>query len=135
MTYMNASGVAVQSALTGMKLSRNDLLVVHDELDLPFGTVRFRRSSGDGGHNGLKSIYEHIGRGPLLRLRIGIGRPPAGWDVTGWVLGRFSKGERAVLPSVLDRAAEAVERLVSDGYEAAVQWLHGQPGITGKQQH
>ena len=118
-SYMNESGGPV-SALTdffGVPLDR--LVVVHDELDLPYGGLRLKLGGGDNGHNGLKSIRRSMGSGEFHRVRIGIGRPPGRMDAASFVLRDFSVAERKTLALEVDRAADAVEALVLDGLEKA----------------
>jgi PTH1 family peptidyl-tRNA hydrolase len=93
------------------------LVVVHDELDIPFSTIRVKLGGGDNGHNGLKSIRRALGTGDFFRVRIGIGRPPGRQEPADYVLKPFPSAERTELPEVVDRAADAVESLVTDGLE------------------
>lgn len=103
LTFMNLSGESVRALVDFFKIDPEALLVVHDELELPFGEVRFQKGGGLGGHNGLRSLKQHLGTQDFHRLRIGIGRPPRG-DVSSFVLSRFSADEEAVLPRTLDQA-------------------------------
>lgn len=117
-SYMNESGGPVVSLRDYYGADPAHLVVVHDELDLPFGTLRCKLGGGDGGHNGLKSIRASLGTGDFLRVRVGIGRPPGRMDAADYVLRGFSGAERKELPLVVTEAADAVESLVSDGLEA-----------------
>lgn len=126
-TYMNRSGVAVQAAMAALRVPPESVLVAHDELDLSPGTLRFKVGGGPAGHNGIRSVIEHVGGERWLRLRMGIGHPGRGGDVVAWVLGRFSEAEQAHLPAVFDRADEALRRWLEAGLDAARQWLHSQP--------
>jgi peptidyl-tRNA hydrolase, PTH1 family len=108
-TYMNNSG----AALTGFKVEQ--LVVVHDDLDLPAGDVRVKVGGGPGGHNGLRSIIQHLGNG-FVRVRVGIGRPPVGMSVTDYVLGRMDSAVKEAVPL----AADAVETVIETGPEAAM---------------
>jgi peptidyl-tRNA hydrolase, PTH1 family len=122
-TYMNLSGTAVGSAARFYKVAVEDVLVVHDELDLPFGRLQLKNGGGAGGHNGLKSILEHYGQDGFARLRFGIGKPEgpnAKERVSGYVLSGFSKAEEAELPPLLDRAAEMAVAWAQDGLLAAM---------------
>ena len=92
---------------------------MHDDLDLPFGTLRLKRGGGDGGHNGLRSATAALGSREYLRVRFGIGRPPGRQDPADFVLREFTVAERKELPFLVDRAADAVESLIADGLEAA----------------
>ncbi len=118
-TFMNCSGASVVSAYKSLGIQPGDLIVVCDDLDLPFGRLRIRASGGHGGHNGLRDIIGLLGHKDFVRLRIGIGRPERG-DVTGHVLSRFSPPEQKLLPELLDAAAEAAETILSDGVSAAM---------------
>ncbi len=121
-TYMNESGGSVRPATTFFKVPPADVLVVHDELDLPFGQIRLKQGGGDAGHNGLKSITSHLGTPEYMRLRVGIGRPPAGFrgDTADYVLQAFASAERADLDEVVDRAADVVAEVVERGIAAAM---------------
>jgi len=120
-TYMNLSGDAVQPAAAFLNVEPADIVVVHDELDLPWGDVRIKVGGGHAGHNGLRSIIQRLGSPDFARVRIGIGKPPAtfGGDTAAWVLSRFDPVERADLPAVVARAADAVGRILADGVAAA----------------
>lgn len=118
-SYMNTSGGPVAGLLAYTKVPADQLVVIHDELDLPFGGLRLKLGGGDNGHNGLKSIRGAIGTGDYLRVRFGVGRPPGRQDTADYVLSAFSAPERKELPVLLERAADAVETLVVDGLERA----------------
>jgi PTH1 family peptidyl-tRNA hydrolase len=129
-TYMNLSGESVQPAAAFLKVEPRDIIVVHDELDLPWKDVRLKAGGGHAGHNGLRSLVQHLGSPDFVRVRVGIGRPPPGrahGDVHGWVLAGFDPVERAELPAVLDRAADAVRRVVRDGLAEAQKAVHTKP--------
>jgi len=117
-SYMNESGGPVCSLRDFFKSSPEQLVVVHDELDLPFGALRVKCGGGDNGHNGLKSLRRSLGTGEFYRVRVGIGRPPGRQDPADWVLREFSGAERKELDLIVERAADAVESLLSDGLEA-----------------
>lgn len=121
-TFMNLSGQSVQPAAAFFKVEPADVVVVHDELDLPFGQVRLKAGGGDAGHNGLKSITQRLGTNGYTRLRVGIGRPPADFRGSGadYVLQAFSPAEQADLPSVVGGAADAVEMFAREGLSAAM---------------
>jgi PTH1 family peptidyl-tRNA hydrolase len=122
-TYMNESGQAVRRVLDFYKLQPEQLLVMHDELDLPPGTVRLKQGGGHGGHNGLRDIISHCGK-EFLRLRIGIGHPGDKSQVSGFVLRNPGSKERQLIEDSLPGAEQAVERLLQDGLEKAMHWLH-----------
>lgn len=122
-TFMNLSGESVRPAMDFFQVAPEDVVVVHDELDLPFGEVRIKVGGGLAGHNGLRSIAQHLGTQDFLRLRFGIGRPQSG-AVVPYVLGDFSKDERAVLDDHLDRAVAVLETVIAEGPEHAMQVHH-----------
>ncbi|MFW6049882.1 MAG: aminoacyl-tRNA hydrolase [Myxococcota bacterium] len=124
MTYMNLSGESVAPAMKFFKVRLDRLVVVHDELDLPFGVLRIKEGGGTAGHNGLRSIVKHCGGGGFARLRMGIGRPSGKQPVEAWVLSDFDVSERAELDELLDRAAEALEVLLVEGVRAAMNRFH-----------
>ncbi len=126
-TYMNLSGGPVANLLKFYKLEPSRLIVVHDELDIPFDTVRLKFGGGHGGHNGLRDIVSAVGTGDFVRVRVGIGRPPGRQDAADFVLKDFSSTERASLPSLLSDAADAVEAITLDGLTAAQQRFHSPP--------
>jgi len=125
LTFMNESGVAVAGVSGYLRLETARIVVVHDELDLPFGTIRLKSGGGDNGHNGLRSVTAHLGTREYYRVRIGIGRPPGRMDPAAYVLRDFSAAERKELPLVLAEAADAVEALLADGLAAAQNTFHG----------
>lgn len=123
--YMNTSGGPVKAVLKYFKVPPERLIVLHDELDLPAERVRLKSGGGHGGHNGLRSIIQSLGTADFARVRIGIGRPPSERvDTADWVLAPFSRVEREHLPSVIDRACEAVELTVDHGLLVAQNRLH-----------
>jgi PTH1 family peptidyl-tRNA hydrolase len=126
-TYMNLSGESVQPAAAFLGVVPASLVVVHDELDLPWGDVRIKVGGGHAGHNGLRSLIQHLGTAEFTRVRVGIGRPPPGFrgDVADWVLGRFEASEKAELPGVVTQAALAVERILEGGAAAAMNAING----------
>lgn len=119
-TFMNLSGTSVGSACKALGLHPGELIVIHDEIDLPFGALRLKAGGGHGGHNGLRSICQVLGSGEFQRVRIGVGRPPAGGDVAGWVLSPFSAEERRSLEQVIEYSARAVESLLISGMQQAM---------------
>lgn len=123
-SYMNTSGTPVAALLRYFHCAPETLLVIHDDLDLPFGVLKLKRGGGEGGHNGLRSITQALGTKNYLRLRFGIGRPPGRRDPADFVLSRFTKEEAADLPLLVDRAAHAVEDVLQNGLEQAQMRLH-----------
>jgi PTH1 family peptidyl-tRNA hydrolase len=119
-TYMNVSGQAVSDLARRRRVRPENLLIVHDDLDLPLGRLRLKPGNGAGGHNGVRSIIEEIGTKAFPRLRVGIGRPPAGVAPETFVLERFTPEERTVVDEAVERAANAALAVLSDGLEAAM---------------
>jgi PTH1 family peptidyl-tRNA hydrolase len=122
--YMNLSGGPVAALVSFYKIPPERLVVVHDELDIPFGAVRMKLGGGDNGHNGLRSITRSLGTRDYHRVRFGIGRPPGRMDPASYVLRDFTTTERKDLPLFLDRAADATETLITKGLAAAQNVYH-----------
>jgi len=120
-SFMNVSGGPVSSLAKFYGIDSERVVVVHDELDIPFDTMRVKLGGGDNGHNGLKSMRSSFGTGDFHRVRVGIGRPPGRQEVADFVLSDYSSAERKVLPFVVDTAADAVETLVAEGLEKTQQ--------------
>jgi len=125
-TYMNLSGQAVASLLRFYKLPHSRLLVIHDDIDLPFGTIRMRPGGGSGGQKGLASIIQQLGTQEFPRLRVGVGRPSGRMDPADHVLQTFSPAERELLPGVLKTAVEASLSFVKDGLSQAMNQFNGE---------
>ena len=123
-TYMNESGGPVRGLLDYHSIPATDLVVLHDELDIPFASVRLKRGGGEGGHNGLRSITRSTGTKDYLRVRVGIGRPPGRQDPADFVLKDFSATERKELDLLVAEAADATEELLAQGLEAAQNVVH-----------
>ena len=123
-TYMNESGGPVRGLLDYHHLPATDLVAIHDELDIPFASVRLKRGGGEGGHNGLRSITRSTGTKDYLRVRVGIGRPPGRQDPADFVLKDFSATERKELDLLVAEAADATEELLAQGLEAAQNVVH-----------
>jgi PTH1 family peptidyl-tRNA hydrolase len=123
-SYMNLSGGPVAALRDFYKIPPGRIVVVHDELDLPFGTLRLKQGGGDNGHNGLRSVTRALAEPGYHRVRVGIGRPPGRMDPADFVLRDFSAAERRELPLLIDRAADAVETLLQDGLVAAQNVYH-----------
>ena len=115
--YMNEVGGPVSALVKFYKVPVERVVAVHDELDLPFDTLRVKLGGGDNGHNGLRSMRKSLDSGEFHRVRVGIGRPPGRQDPAGFVLSDYSSVERKILPFQVDRAADAVETLLSDGLQ------------------
>ena len=115
-TFMNNSGMAVQAIKEYYKLEMEDIIVIHDDIDLPFGTVKFKIGGGHGGHNGLRSIDSHIGK-EYIRVRIGVGKPQDKSDVANYVLNNFSKEELNKLQDIIPHIINAIKALKSEDIE------------------
>lgn len=122
--YMNTSGGPVSSLLKYYKVAPEDLIVVHDEFDLPFGQLKLKRGGGSGGHNGLKSITQSLGTQDYIRLRFGVGRPPGRQDPADFVLSPFSSKEDKEVDLLIALAADAVEDVLLLGLDKATMRLH-----------
>jgi peptidyl-tRNA hydrolase, PTH1 family len=119
-TFMNKSGEAVQPLMAFHKVELSNLIVVHDEIEIPFGEIRIQRNRGAGGHNGLKSINELLGTQDYWRMRLGVGRPPIPqMDVAAWVLQNFSKEEMSQMSTFLNAAGDALECIIFEGGDKA----------------
>lgn len=117
--FMNESGGPIKSILDFYDVPPENLIVVHDELDIAFATIRLKFGGGDNGHNGLKSIKKSIGTGEYFRARVGIGRPVGRQDPADFVLSPFSSGERKELPELIGRSCDAIETLITQGLDTA----------------
>ncbi|GAC1622008.1 MAG: aminoacyl-tRNA hydrolase [Nevskia sp.] len=122
-TFMNRSGEAIQPLAAFYKIASSDILVAHDELDLPTGTMRLKRGGGHGGHNGLRSVHQHLGE-DYLRLRIGIGHPGTKEQVLNYVLGRASGADEKLIHDGVAEAVAAVPTWLAQTWEKAMQQLH-----------
>ena len=119
--YMNASGAPIRAMCDYYKiLPEEELIVVYDNIDLEPGQIRIRKRGSAGGHNGMKDIIRHLGTQTFTRVKIGVGAKPPGWDLVDHVLGRFSSEERKVVDEAIRRAADAVEMILQDGVDAAM---------------
>ncbi|HKI58186.1 MAG TPA: aminoacyl-tRNA hydrolase [Trueperaceae bacterium] len=123
-TYMNLSGQAVLAALTREGATPGELLVIHDDLDLPLGRLRFRVGGGAGGQRGVQDVIDRLGPG-FVRLKVGISRPPPEWAPERWVLSRFQEADLPILDRVVAAAADGVEALLSYGLDGAMNRLNG----------
>lgn len=123
-TFMNRSGDCIAPLLYTYKCGPSDLLVLHDDLDLPFASLRIKRSGGDGGHRGVRSIIDSLEANDFVRFRLGIGRPAPETDPTDYVLDPWNREEREKLPQVIEHVLEAIESLLVEGVEAAMNRYH-----------
>ncbi|MBD1543358.1 aminoacyl-tRNA hydrolase [Arthrobacter sp. IA7] len=123
-TYMNVSGGPVSALARFYDVEPSRVVAVHDEIDIPFNTVKLKIGGGEGGHNGLRDISKALATKDYLRVRVGVGRPPGRMDTADYVLRDFGTAERKELPFLLDDAADAVELLIREGLTAAQQQFH-----------
>jgi len=119
-TFMNLSGASVGSALKSLGVDPGDLIVIHDDIDLPFGQLKFKCGGGHGGHNGIRHICQVLGHGDFVRCKIGVGRPAEGGEVVSHVLKPFNAAERKSLDRLLDGAVEALQVMIGEGLAAAM---------------
>lgn len=124
MSYMNVSGGPVAALANFYGIEPDHVVAVHDEIDIPFNTVKLKSGGGEGGHNGLRDMSKALSTKDYLRVRVGVGRPPGRMDTADYVLRDFGTAERKELPFLLDEAADAVDVLVRDGLTAAQQKFH-----------
>ena len=122
MTFMNLSGDSVQPAAAFLKVAPSEIIVLHDEIDLPFGDVRVKVGGGHAGNNGIRSVIQRLGTPEFVRIRIGVGKPPPGFrgEVADWVLSGFDASERAEWPDVEKRAMDALKKVLEEGPSAAM---------------
>jgi len=124
MSYMNVSGGPVSALAKFYDIDPQHVVAVHDEIDIPFNTVKLKIGGGEGGHNGLRDISKALATKEYLRVRVGVGRPPGRMDTADFVLKDFATAEKKELPFLLDEAADAVETVVKDGLPVAQQKFH-----------
>ncbi|MDX9821044.1 MAG: aminoacyl-tRNA hydrolase [Syntrophales bacterium] len=124
-TFMNLSGFAVRRILDFYRVEVADLIVIHDDMDLPFGTIRLKEGGGHGGHKGLISVIEQLGNPDFVRVRVGIGKPVMREMVESYVLSPFSEEEMQMVPDIAATACDVVTEIVSSGVQAAIVKYHG----------
>lgn len=125
-TYMNKSGESVVALLNYYKISRENLLVIQDDIDQPFGSMKFHKNRGHGGHNGIRNISELLGSPDYIRLKIGVGRPPhPGMEVADYVLQNFSNDEQDQLGQIIEKTHDAIETLIFEGLNKASTLYNG----------
>ncbi|MEB3103258.1 aminoacyl-tRNA hydrolase [Ferviditalea candida] len=127
-TFMNLSGESVAAYRGFFKAQTEDLIVVYDDLDTPLGQIRLRLKGSAGGHNGIKSIIQHIGSQEFNRIRIGISRPGPDWDIANYVLSPFPKSERETLKQVLELTCDALEQTMKDPFEKVMAKFNARAG-------
>ena len=119
-TYMNLSGVAVREVVNWYKVKPEDVIVIYDDMDTTLGKIRLRKKGSSGGHNGIESILVNIGKEEFPRVRVGIGRPPSGWTVVGYVLGKFNQDEQPVVVDVINKIGLALDCWLKEGLDKAM---------------
>ena len=129
-TYMNASGQAVLEVVEDYGVAPSDLLVIHDDMDIPFGKIRIKRKGSSGGHKGIESTAAHLGTTEFSRIKVGIGRPPDGIDPVEFVLRPFARGDERTLAEVIDLAASAALHVFTRGIEWTMGEYNGQNGLS-----
>jgi len=120
LTYMNLSGESIREVIDFYKLDVNEVLIVFDDISLDVGKLRLRPTGSAGGHNGIKSIIAHLGTDQFKRIKFGVGDKPKGYDLSDWVLGRFSKEQQVAVNEGLSNACKAVETILLDGIEVGM---------------
>jgi peptidyl-tRNA hydrolase, PTH1 family len=125
MAFMNRSGPPVQKLANFYRIQCEDMLVIHDDIDLAYGRLKIKEKGGHGGHNGIRSLMDAFGKGDFVRLRIGVGRSQAGENVTGHVLGRFSPAQSKNLDRIITGARDAAIAILSQGTKAGMNLYNG----------
>ncbi|MDX9917213.1 MAG: aminoacyl-tRNA hydrolase [Gudongella sp.] len=128
LTYMNKSGEAVREVLDFYKLDKSNLIILVDDIDIQFGSIRIRKRGSAGSHNGMKSIISHIGTDEFTRIKLGIGKNPEYYDLADYVLSKFSKEEREEIDKMIVRAAQATKMILTDGVDAAMNIFNSKNG-------
>jgi peptidyl-tRNA hydrolase, PTH1 family len=131
LTFMNLSGDSVQPCAAFLKIAPSEIIVIHDELDVPFGEVRIKFGGGHAGHNGLRSLIDRLGTPDFIRVRVGISRPPAEFrgDVADYVLANFDSSEKAELPKVIEKAVAAVVAIQKHGLDVAMNRINAKAPV------
>lgn len=126
LTYMNLSGECIREVLDYYKVDgRENLIVIHDDISLEPGVIRIRKKGSAGGHNGLKNIIQHLGHDQFIRIKVGVGEKPAGYDLADYVLGHYSGDERALMKQVSEETCDAVQMIMEKGPDAAMNYFNG----------
>ncbi len=127
LTFMNRSGISIHKFASYYKIEIEDIIIVHDDMDLEFGKIKIVKSRGHGGHNGVRSIMESFGNNDYIRVRVGVGHPLSGRDITGHVLGGFSQDEMSLLDKTLDTASNACLHILENGVISAMNNFNQSP--------
>ena len=126
LTYMNLSGECIREVLDYYKVDgRENLIVINDDISLESGVIRIRKKGSAGGHNGLKNIIQHLGHDQFIRIKVGVGEKPAGYDLADYVLGHFSGDEKALMKQVSEETCDAVQMIMEKGPDAAMNYFNG----------
>lgn len=134
LTYMNLSGESVRALVDYYKIDpEQELIIIYDDISLEPGQIRIRKKGSAGGHNGIKSIIQHLGSDSFLRIKVGVGEKPKNWDLADYVLSPFSKEERIEVDTAIEHAAKAVELMVQDETDAAMNQFNRKPPKAGKE--
>ena len=129
-TYMNLSGESIAEIVNFYKLDpESEMLIIFDDISLAPGNIRVRKKGSAGGHNGIKNIIQELGTQKFVRIKVGVGAKPQGWDLADYVLGRFGSEDRKLVDEAQDRACKAVELILSDGPDAAMNEFNKKPGV------
>jgi len=119
-TYMNLSGECISELLNFYKEDKKNLIVIYDDTSLDVGALRIRTKGSAGGHNGIKSIIQHLGTNEFTRIKVGVGEKPPGWDLANYVLGRFTSEELPEIVKIVEQASKATEKIITDGVDVAM---------------
>lgn len=126
LTYMNLSGECIREVLDYYKVDgKENLIVIHDDISLEPGVIRIRKKGSAGGHNGLKNIIQHLGHDQFVRIKVGVGEKPAGYDLADYVLGHFSGEEKVLMKQVSEETCDAVQMILEKGPDAAMNHFNG----------
>lgn len=126
LTYMNLSGECIREVLDYYKVDgKENLIVLHDDISLALGVIRIRKKGSAGGHNGLKNIIQHLGHDQFVRIKVGVGEKPAGYDLADYVLGHFGGEEKALMKQVSEETCDAVQMIIEKGADAAMNYYNG----------
>lgn len=119
-TYMNLSGESVRDLVDFYKVTQQEIIIIYDDISLEVGQLRLRGSGSAGGHNGIKSILNHLGTQEFPRIKVGVGDKPKGWDLADYVLSRFTEDEKPTMQDAIKKSSEAVKSILADGLESAM---------------
>lgn len=132
-TYMNNSGLAVNDVMRYYRMQAHDLIVIYDDVSLPVGQIRIRKNGSAGGHNGMKSVIEHLGTSDFIRVRIGIGAKPEGWDLANYVLGQIPETDRVLLEKAYETAREAIRCIFYYNVDKAMSLYNSRGSVNNEE--